>query len=357
MPSMDVTPRELRDIDIRERLGGYNKDDVDDLLERAAARIEGLEGQLRVAQSQVEASSADTGKTRETEEMLHRTLLLAQRAADEAVAEAQTKARQILDDAESKSRSMLNEAESNARRQADTERRRLEGEVLDFGAKRDALVADVDALERFESDYRARLRRAVEADLEMLSSKGSVAPSPRPTTHDVEMPATANATTEHTVAPPPAAPAFSPAASASVAPPAATAAPDPERVPSVPPAAAPSPTPPPAPAAPLPIAESSAPATPPPGFVADTAASAPSVDAAPAAAAPPWEEASTPPVTRPPLFDADPEPEHLDDDAFFASLREAVTDETPLGPRDTPSGANVFDQDDRGGGLFRRRGR
>ena len=36
--------------------------------------------------------------------MLHRTLLLAQRAADEAVAEAQFKARQILDDAESKSR-------------------------------------------------------------------------------------------------------------------------------------------------------------------------------------------------------------------------------------------------------------
>ena len=197
MQSMDVTPRELRDIDIRERLGGYNKDDVDDLLERAAARIEALEANLRVAQSQAEAGAADAGKTRETEDMLHRTLLLAQRAADEAVAEAQTKARQILDDAESKSRAMVSEAETNARRQADTERRRLEGEVLELGAKRDALVADVDALERFESDYRARLRRAVEADLEMLSSKGSVAPSPRPTTHDVEMPAVgANATTE-----------------------------------------------------------------------------------------------------------------------------------------------------------------
>ena len=357
MPSMDVTPRELRDIDIRERLGGYNKDDVDDLLERAAARIEGLEGQLRAAQSQVEASSADTGKTRETEEMLHRTLLLAQRAADEAVAEAQTKARQILDDAESKSRSMLNEAESTARRQAETERRRLEGEVLDFGAKRDALVADVDALERFENDYRARLRRAVEADLEMLSSKGSVSPSPRPTTHDVEMPSTSHATTEHTVAPPPV-PAAPPASA--VTPPAPTAAPEPVRTESPAPPTATSPAPPTAPATPAaaPAAESApAPVTPPPAFVADTAASAPSVDAAPAATAPPWEEESTPPVTRPPLFDADPEPEHLDDDAFFASLREAVTDETPLGPRDTPSGANVFDQDDRGGGLFRRRGR
>ncbi len=348
MPGMDVTPRELRDIDIRERLGGYNKDDVDDLLERAAARIEALDGQLRAAQAQVESSAQDTGKTRETEDMLHRTLLLAQRAADEAVAEAQTKARQILDDAESKSRAMLNDAESNARRQADTERRRLEGEVLDFGAKRDALVADVDALERFETDYRARLRRAVEADLEMLSSKGSVAPSPRPTTHDVEMPVSTNTTTEHSVVPPPPAPV--PAAPAAAPPPAFGAAGA-----STPPAPAPAPVGSPPAASTLPPA-TPPPATPPP--FRDDAAKPPPVVDAPSASPTPWEEeASTPPVTRPPLFDSDPEPEHLDDDAFFASLREAVTDETPLGPRDTPSGTNVFDQDDRGGGLFRRRGR
>ena len=354
MPSMDVTPRELRDIDIRERLGGYNKDDVDDLLERAAARIEALEGQLRAAQAQVEANAADTGKTRETEDMLHRTLLLAQRAADEAVAEAQTKARQILDDAESKSRSMVSEAETSARRQAETERRRLEGEVLDFGAKRDALVADVDALERFETDYRGRLRRAVESDLEMLSSKGSVAPSPRPTTHDVEMPVASapNATTEHTVAPsaplPPVAAPVTPVAAgapkspAPVPPPAFGVAASETPAAVVPPLAAP------------PVVEVSEPVATNP----EPAAASPVVETAPGSSTPPWEEASTPPVTRPPLFDADPEPEHLDDDAFFASLREAVTDETPLGPRDTPSAANVFDQDDRGGGgLFRRRGR
>ena len=60
-------------------------------------------------------------------------LLLAQRAADEAVAEAQFKARQILDDAESKARAQLAEAESTARRQVETERRRLESEVLELG--------------------------------------------------------------------------------------------------------------------------------------------------------------------------------------------------------------------------------
>lgn len=335
---MDVTPRELRDIDIRERFGGYNRDDVDDLLERAAARIEALEGQVRDLGARAQVGDAEASKTRETEEMLHRTLMLAQRAADEAVAEAQIKARQILDDAETKSRSMVAEAETNARRQAETERRRLESEVLEYGAKRDALAADVDALERFETEYRARLRRAVEADLEMLSNKGSVAPSPRPTIHEVDIPGTAPVPSATAA---PSAPPVPAAAAADVAP-------------------TPAPVPPPA----FGVAASAPPATAPdapesveaaPAEVETPAEPAAPSLASPPSAEPPWEETPTPPTSaRPPLFDAEPEAEHLDDDAFFASLREAVTDETPLGPRDA---GGSYDQDDRSGGLFRRRGR
>jgi hypothetical protein len=52
--------------------------------------------------------------------------------------------------------------------------------------------------------------------------------------------------------------------------------------------------------------------------------------------------------------------EVLDDDAFFATLREAVHDETPLGPRDqeTTGEHSFFDaEDDRAGfrDVFRRR--
>src|SRR5262249_11707225 len=116
---MDVTPRELRDIEIREGFRGYNRDDVDELLERAAATIESLKERLRKLSEQVQTTDVGQQPTRETEDMLHRTLLLAQKAADEAVAEAQFKARQILDDAETKSRAQLAEAESSARRQVD----------------------------------------------------------------------------------------------------------------------------------------------------------------------------------------------------------------------------------------------
>jgi DivIVA domain-containing protein len=332
---MDVTPRELRDLDIREKFRGYDPNDVDDLLERAARSIEQLEAQVRDLQTRADAGAVDSAKVRESEETIQRTLILAQRAADEAVAEAQGKARQILDDAETKANSLVSEAETTARRQAETERRRLEGEVLELGAKRDALAADIEALEQFEADYRARLRRSVETDLEQLSGKPSVAPSPRPTIHNVEMPT-------------PAAAAFSP-------PPAAPATPAPAEVPAEP-VPAPAPIPPPAfgmaAAAP---AESPAPPAPPAPAPEPAPTPAPAPAPETAASDVPWEEqvASPPPAMRAPLFDSDPEPEHLDDDAFFASLREAVTDETPLGPREEGAGLD----DDARGGLFRRRGR
>ena len=54
------------------------------------------------------------------------------------------------------------------------------------------------------------------------------------------------------------------------------------------------------------------------------------------------------------------EAEVLDDDAFFATLREAVHDETPLGPRDEDATGEdmFFDQESENPGfrdVFRRR--
>jgi DivIVA domain-containing protein len=326
---MDVTPRELRDIDIREGFRGYNRDDVDELLERAAATIEGLNERVRKLTEQVSSVEGQQGQSRETEDMLHRTLLLAQRAADEAVAEAQFKARQILDDAEAKSRAQLAEAESAARRQVDTERRRLETEVIELGSRREALLADVDGLERFESEYRTRLRSALEADLESLAGQGPAAPSARPPIHEVDLPDTANATGTHS-SPPPAPPTLTPS-STTVA-----------RTPQAPATDAGPPT-----AEIRDLGSWDVPArttdAPSPAFGGPSAP--PSVDPAASEAA------------RRPLFpseSADAEP--LDDEAFFASLREAVSDQSPLGPRDElPDATGSYEDDDAKSGLFRRR--
>jgi DivIVA domain-containing protein len=332
---MDVTPRELRDIDIREGFRGYNRDDVDELLERAAATIEALNERTRRLTEQVSAVEGQQGQSRETEDMLHRTLLLAQRAADEAVAEAQFKARQILDDAEAKSRAQLAEAESTARRQVDGERRRLETEVLELASRREALLADVDGLERFESEYRARLRRALETDLESLAGQGPVAPSGRPPIHEVDLPAPSAAN-----APPvPSTPAT----------PSTLTAP-----PNVPPLPVPPLTAPPAAA---PAAADAGPPTAEIGGLGTWDLSGASSDPSTDTPSSTTEPEPTVDLSRSPLFpseSADAEP--LDDEAFFASLREAVSDQAPLGPRDElPDATGGYDDEDAKSGLFRRR--
>jgi hypothetical protein len=79
---------------------------------------------------------------------------------------------------------------------------------------------------------------------------------------------------------------------------------------------------------------------------------------APAAPEPGWggnDEAPSEPVPTPQAgnapgladyvpADEPAEPEVLDDDAFFATLREAVRDDAPLGPRDEED--DVFDDDE-----------
>src|SRR4051794_39713620 len=108
---MDVTPQELRSSEIKDSWRGYDRDEVDDLLERAAVTIESLTQTLQDVQSRpapVAAAAAAAApapaapaevplpSSRDDAEMLQRTLLLAQRAADDAVNEAQARAKQML---------------------------------------------------------------------------------------------------------------------------------------------------------------------------------------------------------------------------------------------------------------------
>ena len=186
---MEITPRELRDIEIHSEIRGYSRDEVNDLLERAAVAIEASNQRVTQMQDRLASAQSEAGRTRETEDILHRTLLLAQRAADEAVAEATAKSRQMLDEAEMSSRRLVADSEAEARRKGEAERQRLEHEIVELAGRRDALLADVEALTRFEAEYRERMVRALESDLSALRTRPTTAPASVPETSDVEIPA------------------------------------------------------------------------------------------------------------------------------------------------------------------------
>jgi DivIVA domain-containing protein len=395
---MDVTPQELRSSEIKDSWRGYDRDEVDDLLERAAVTIESLTQQVQEVQSRpapVAAPAAAPAEvplpsSREDADMLQRTLLMAQRAADDAVNDAQSRAKQLLEESESKAQALVSDAEATARRIAEGERRRLEAELLDLSARREQLRADADALDEYVSSYRERIRSAIEQDLANLGGQVD-APSARPELHEVEIPV------EQEPAPAPApvavaaepAPAPAPAvdltrepepaspsgeesawdpgpatraisgldtdahetgplaaeASATRSP--VAAPPRPEPAPEWPPPA-------PAPAAEAPAAPAAASDS---SWLTSSDAEWESSTAAWDSPAP-WERDPAPPAT----FSSDVpmeanavDTDSLDDDAFFASLREAVRDDAPLGPREDEQAAFFDSGDQQDRRRFRRR--
>ncbi|MET0894494.1 MAG: DivIVA domain-containing protein [Acidimicrobiia bacterium] len=394
---MDVTPQELRGSEIKEAWRGYHRDEVDELLERAAVTIEGLSQQLATASSRpapapaAAPASSSMPINRDDAEMLQRTLLLAQRAADDAVNEAQAQARALIEESEARAQTLVGEAEATARRIAESERRRLEGEILELSARRDALKADADALEDYASSYRDRVRAAIEADLDRIGTGTIEAPTARPELSEIETPTPTpeaapaaptsfdtsgsddvwsadegssgsssfdddssdagfdtkvitidSSASSHTFAP-------EPSPSSVAAPP----RPESARPESARPESARSiesnwPPEPEASAAPTPggFSAQGAQTSPSTGVwlagADDWAASDPVFDDTP-----PWEQstAAHQPFTADVPMEANAiDGDSLDDDAFFASLRDAVRDDEPLGPRDDEPNA-FFDDD------------
>jgi cell division septum initiation protein DivIVA len=178
---MDMTAQELRDSDIRDSFRGYHRDDVDDLLERAAVTIEHLEEQVwKLQQRRTAERPMSNGAPGSDDDLIAKTLILAQKTADETVADASARAEQLVSESEQKAEAMVHDAEETARRIAETEQRRAEAEIARLDATRDALSADVDALERFARDYRDRIRRAFEDDFERLVEAPPVEEPVRP---------------------------------------------------------------------------------------------------------------------------------------------------------------------------------
>jgi cell division initiation protein len=320
---MDITPSELRDTDIKEAFRGYSRDEVDELLERAAVALEHVTDRVqqmsgRVADAESRAQT-DTGRNRENEDIIQRTLIMAQKAADDAVAEAETRARTILQDAEVRAAAVLNDAETRAVAQAEAERQRVEAEVRDLAARRAALDHDVETLERYREEARGRVRQVFEdelAGLERLDSGGAA----RPELQDIIVP-------EHEESVERREETWSANAQ--------TAAVD---------AVEPFPDPVPAPEG---LAFDD------PEMPSDWTTGPVQIAGREEAPAPAADAAGLSDFVEP---DEPVEAEVLDDDAFFATLREAVSDEAPLSSRED-EGGDFFDQDHTDPGPKRRRRR
>ena len=195
---MDISPQRVRTAEFRTVKRGLDPDEVRDFLNEVAAELERAQNQSTAMEARARAAVARLQEISESgaaapiatsepaaaaapaetpaasvdeSETISRTLLLAQRTADTAVAEAKAEAERIereasaeaaktIDSTREMSARLLEEAREEARRSGEAERLNVKTEVDSLRARRDFLESDVDHLERHLAEERSRLREA-----------------------------------------------------------------------------------------------------------------------------------------------------------------------------------------------------
>jgi cell division initiation protein len=180
---VEALPQLIRDAAFRERLRGYNPDDVDEFLERVALGVELLEERLAQAVARADRAEREVAVRGPGDGAVERTLRLAERTAELAVREARDEAAGLVTAAQEEARGLVAEAEAQARRLADEAQRELRADVSRLQVTRAHLGQDVAALEHFLAEQRGLAQRVLnEAALRL--GELVPAPAPPPELHD-----------------------------------------------------------------------------------------------------------------------------------------------------------------------------
>jgi DivIVA domain-containing protein len=222
---MEGTPQLLTDVKFTQlRKGGYDPEEVDNYLERINDAVAKLADNLREANDRAESAQAQLADARraqaeaETElerirggeigttsagvsadEELAKVLVLAQRAADQAVeqandealktvADARAKAVNLLADAEQERERLLAKAHKKADSVAEERARTLNDQVAALSAAKADLEADVTALTTHLELERDRLRERIESVRTALDDPDGLRLAPAPELLDTPIP-------------------------------------------------------------------------------------------------------------------------------------------------------------------------
>ncbi len=169
LQAMDVTSQEIQEKQFHDAWRGYRQEEVDDFLDQISEALDrALRENAALKERNHELGQA-VATARDTEEMLKKTLVTAQRAAEEAIASAQAKADVIVADAEERAGRLGAELEER-KHNADAEiESAMEAAEKENEQKRRELDGTIERLEAYEGELRLRLKTFLEQQLEALN--------------------------------------------------------------------------------------------------------------------------------------------------------------------------------------------
>jgi len=153
---------------LKQAVRGYSVQQVDELLDRVADQLERSGREIDELRTRLTRSERRLQEASETEATLKRTLVTAQRAAEQSIEEAKERAAEILDEARRESAALLEQARLDAEELRVESLHSARAEEAEIRRRRQGLEAHIEALRVFERDYRSRLRSHLEHQFQTL---------------------------------------------------------------------------------------------------------------------------------------------------------------------------------------------
>lgn len=165
---MGLSPDDIVNYPLKQSVRGYSVAQVDGLLDQLADTVEGLESERDDLRARLDSCEQRLSGTSETEATLKRTLVTAQRAAEQSLDEARQRSSDLIEEAQTESEAMLERARAEADQLRSETLRAAQAEEAEVRRRRQALEGHVEALRIFEQDYHGRLRGQLEDQLRIL---------------------------------------------------------------------------------------------------------------------------------------------------------------------------------------------
>ena len=185
---MDLTARDVHEQQFHDAWRGYNQEEVDDFLDKLAEVLDRLRRENESLRSRIADLDQVVATSRDTEAMLKKTLVSAQKAAEEALNNAKARAEQLITEAEERVKNANEQARERVRTAEEEARRKSEEAERAHAEKTRALDSSIGELAAHEAELKKRLRAFLEEEIQSLDALTEQERSPRAESSEVKAP-------------------------------------------------------------------------------------------------------------------------------------------------------------------------
>lgn len=145
---MPLTPVDIHNKEFSRKMRGYDEDEVNEFLDQIIKDYEIVLREKRELEEQINGMDERLGHFSTIEDTLHKSIVVAQEAAEEVKGNAMKEAKLIIREAEKNADRIVNESLSKARK----------------------IAIEIEELKKQSKVFRTRFRMLIEAQLDLLKS-------------------------------------------------------------------------------------------------------------------------------------------------------------------------------------------